>query len=59
MTMSFNSVAMDLAIFQQVLPDPLLNDNGALSIFYLDDPFQGSATFTAGVTTTGGGPNGG
>jgi hypothetical protein len=59
MSMSFNGVAMTSAIFQQTLPNPILNDNGALAIFYLDDPFQGAATFTAGLTTTGGGPNGG
>lgn len=59
MTMAFNNVAMTQAVFQQAFPNPITNDNGAVAIFYLDDPFQGAATFTAGVTNTAGGPNGG
>jgi hypothetical protein len=60
MSMSYNGVAMTVGRFQQYLPPPALtNDNGAVAIFYLDNPFQGAATFTAGSTFTGGGANGG
>jgi hypothetical protein len=62
MTMSFNGVAMTQAIFQNSpLTDPTspVNDNGAISIFYLDDPFQGAANFSTTQTHTGGGSNGG
>lgn len=59
MSMAFNGVAMNQAFFQQTFPNPIANDNGAVAIYYLDDPFQGSANFTAGSTMTGGGPNGG
>ncbi len=34
-------------------------DGGTAAIFYLDNPFQGSATFTVSATTSGGGLNGG
>ena len=34
-------------------------DGGTAAIFYLDSPFQGSATFTVSATTSGGSPNGG
>jgi hypothetical protein len=59
LTMSYNGVAMTQAIFQQAFPNPIANDNGAVAIFYLDNPFQGAANFTAGFTATGGGANGG
>ena len=59
LSMSFNGVPMTLARFQQSLPNPILNDNGAVAIFYLDDPFQGAANFTAGFAATSGGANGG
>jgi hypothetical protein len=60
LTMSYNGVAMTLGRFQQFLAPPALtNDNGAVAIFYLDNPFQGAATFTAGFASTGGGANGG
>jgi autotransporter-associated beta strand protein len=59
LTMQFNGVPMTLARFQQSFPSPIPNDNGAVAIFYLDNPFQGSATFTAGFSATAGGANGG
>jgi autotransporter-associated beta strand protein len=59
LSMSFNGVPMTLARFQQTFPSPIPNDNGAVAIFYLDDPFQGAATFTAGFAATSGGANGG
>jgi len=63
LTMAFNGTAMTLGRFQQfphpTLPDTLTNDNGAIAIFYMDNPFQGAASFTAGFTATAGGPNGG
>lgn len=59
LSMSYNGVAMTQAIFQQEYPNPIVNDNGAVAIFYLDNPFQGAANFTAGFVATGGGANGG
>ena len=59
LSMSFNGVPMTLAKFQQIFPSPIPNDNGAVAIFYLDDPFQGAANFTAGFSATSGGANGG
>lgn len=59
LTMSFNGVAMALGRFQQAFPNPIVNDNGAVAIFYLDNPFQGAANFTAGFAATAGGANGG
>jgi autotransporter-associated beta strand protein len=59
LSMSFNGVPMTLARFQQSFPSPIPNDNGAVAIFYLDNPFQGPAIFTAGFAATGGGANGG
>lgn len=59
LTMSFNGVSMTQAIFQQSYPNPIANDNGAIAIFYLDNPFQGAANFSTTQTHTAGGSNGG
>lgn len=64
LSMSFNGVAMTLAAFENTIFDttpPLPGDwdGGAVGLFYLDNPFQGAANFTAGMTTSGGAPNGG
>ena len=60
----FNNVDMVLAISENTIFDsnpPLPGDfdGGYIGIFYLDDPFQGTANFAVSITTTGGGPNGG
>lgn len=64
LTMSFNGVAMTLAAFDNTIVDsspPLPGDwdGGAVGLFYLDNPFQGAANFTASMTTSAGGANGG
>lgn len=60
LSMAFNGVTMTQAVFENTQdPGPPVYDGGGVSIFYLDDPFQGSATFTAGFAATGGNPNGG
>ncbi len=55
---SFNGVAMNLAVLGNTHGNPSF-DSGGAAIFYLDSPFQGAATFSVSVTTTGGAPNGG
>lgn len=59
LSMSFNGDPMTLARFQQTFPSPIPNDNGAVAIFYLDNPDQGAFNFTAGFSATSGGANGG
>jgi len=58
MTLSFNGVPMERAVLGNTR-GITTNDSGAVAIFYLDNPFQGAATFTFAATTTGGAPNGG
>jgi len=55
-TMNFNSVQMDLAVENTAWNGT--SDGGYSGIFYLDNPFQGTATISWSATTTGGGPNG-
>jgi len=55
-TMNFNSVQMNLAVENTDWNGT--SDGGYAGIFYLDDPFQGSADITWSATTTGGTPNG-
>lgn len=64
LTMSFNGVAMTQAAFENTAADLVAPagpdwDGGAVGLFYLDNPFQGAANFTAGITLSGGGVNGG
>ncbi|MFU8847565.1 MAG: PEP-CTERM sorting domain-containing protein [Opitutales bacterium] len=58
MTLSFNGEAMNLAVLGNTRGVET-NDAGGVAIFYLDNPFQGAATFSVGITTTAGNPNGG
>jgi hypothetical protein len=63
-TLSYNGVSMTRAawentIFDTTPPLPGDFDGGAAAIFYLDNPYQGSASFTVGSTMSGGSANGG
>lgn len=55
-TMTFNGVTMDLAVENTAWNGS--SDGGYAGIFYLDNPFQGTANITFSATTTGGSPNG-
>jgi len=54
---TFNGVPLVLAV-QENTHDGVY-DGGTMSLWYLDAPHQGVATFTVSCTTTGGSPNGG
>jgi len=54
----FNNVALTEAV-QENSRLNLSYDGGTCAIFYLDNPYQGSSTFSYTYTTSGGGPNGG
>ena len=55
-TMNYNGVAMDLAV--ENTDWNTTSDGGYAGIFYMDNPFQGTADITWSATTSGGGPNG-
>ncbi|PAW75205.1 MAG: hypothetical protein B9S38_02265 [Verrucomicrobiia bacterium Tous-C4TDCM] len=54
----FNGIALTQAAQENARTNTSY-DGGTAAIFYLDNPFQGSATFTVSATTSGGGLNGG
>jgi autotransporter-associated beta strand protein len=54
----FNNVALTQAVQENTFGNTSY-DGGTVAIYYLDNPFQGAATFTFSYTTSGGGPNGG
>jgi hypothetical protein len=54
----FNGIALIQAVQENARTNTSY-DGGTAAIFYLDNPFQGSATFTVSATTSGGGLNGG
>ncbi|BCX48938.1 hypothetical protein HAHE_28460 [Haloferula helveola] len=54
----FNDVPLTEAVQENARTNTSY-DGGTAAIFYLDEPFQGTATFTVSVTTSGGSPNGG
>jgi hypothetical protein len=56
-SVSFNGAPMTLAV-QENTHDGTW-DGGIAAIFYLDNPFQGSATFSVGATFSAGSANGG
>ena len=53
---TFNGVAMTQAVEENTKGGP--GDGGSAEIWYLDNPFQGSATFGFSSTSSGGGING-
>jgi autotransporter-associated beta strand protein len=55
---TFNGVALTQAVQENSFTNTSY-DGGTVAIYYLDNPFQGAATFTFSYTTSGGGPNGG
>lgn len=61
---TFNGAALTQAvqentIFDTTPPLPGDFDGGTAAIFYLDNPFQGAATFSVSITSSSGTPNGG
>ena len=54
----FNGVALTQAAQENARTNTSY-DGGTAAIYYLDDPLQGSATFTVSATTSGGSLNGG
>lgn len=54
----FNGIALTQAVQENARTNTSY-DGGTAAIFYLDNPLQGSATFTVSATTSGGGLNGG
>lgn len=61
-TVSFNGTPMTAAVLDNTMthaPDQAgAFDGGYAGIFYLDNPFQGTAGFTFSASTTNGDPNG-
>jgi alpha-galactosidase len=61
-SVSFNGVAMTEAVMDHAMTPGVgqegAYDGGYAGIFYLDDPFQGPASFSFSASTTSGAPNG-
>jgi methionine-rich copper-binding protein CopC len=54
----FNNVSLTQAVQENARTNTSY-DGGTAAIFYLDNPYQGEATFTVSATTSGGSLNGG